>query len=453
PVQEALFGRRVPETEEDALRAIVGGWLECVGPTTVAELAVRSGLPPSRVAVGLGRLERSGAALRGRYRAGAQDEEWCERGLLARIHRLTLGRLRKAVEPVSAADLMRFFFRWQHVQPGTRLHGRQGLLAVLGQLEGVELPARAWESQVLPARVSGYQPDDLEALCLGGVVAWGRLRAAAPSEEAPARAPGRAAPLAFVLREDLPWLLAPVGEPPSLSGDARLVHEFLVRRGASFTADVARGTGCAPAAVESALWTLVAPGLVTAAALAGLRALLDPPETAGPRLHMLGGRRRLVAAGRWALLRAGVDDAPPPDAERSARLWLVRWGIVMRELLARETCMPPWRELLPALRRLEARGEVRGGRFVAGMVGEQFALPEAVEALRGVRRRQGGPETVVVAAADPLNLVGIVVPGARVPPATHESITYRDGEAVEVGAADARGVARRSLVRWLRGAH
>src|SRR5262249_185892 len=210
PVQEALFGRRVQETEEDALRAIVGGWLECVGPTTVAELAVRSGLPPSRVAVGLGRLERSGAALRGRYRAGAQDEgggeryrgggqdeEWCERGLLARIHRLTLGRLRKAVEPVSAADLMRFFFRWQHVQPGTRLHGRQGLLAVLGQLEGVELPARAWESQVLPARVSGYQPDDLEHLCLAGIVAWGRLRAPAPSDDAPAPAPARPPPLAL----------------------------------------------------------------------------------------------------------------------------------------------------------------------------------------------------------------------------------------------------------------
>src|SRR5262245_31171338 len=377
-VQEALFGHRAPESEEDALRTIVGGWLECLGPVTVAELAARAGLATSRVAIGLAQLERSGCALRGRYRPGAGDEEWCDRALLARIHRLTLGRLRKAIEPVSAADLMRFYFRWQHVQAGTRLHGRNGLLAVIGQLQGIELPARAWESQVLPARVSGYQPDDLEHLCLGGVVAWGRLRTTAPSDDAPARAPGRAAPLAFVLREDLPWLLAPGGEPLSLSGDARVVYEFLVRRGASFTADVARGTGCTPAAVESALWTLVAHGLVTGDGVAGLRALIDPPETAGPRLRMLGGRRSLVAAGRWALLRAGVDDAPPPDAERSARLWLARWGVVMRELLARETCLPPWRELLPALRRLEARGEVRGGRFVAGTAGEQFALPEAV---------------------------------------------------------------------------
>jgi ATP-dependent Lhr-like helicase len=448
PVQESLFGRRVPEDEEDALRAIVGGWLESVGPTTVAELAQRAGLPASRVAVGLAQLERSGMALRGRYRPGAPDEEWCDRALLARIHRLTLGRLRKAIEPVSAADLMRFFFRWQHVQPGTRLHGRHGLLAVLGQLEGLELPARAWESQVLPARVSGYQPEDLEHLCLGGVVAWGRLRAAPPPEDATLRAPGRAAPLAFVLREDLPWLLEPAGERPALRREADVVYEILERRGASFMADIARATHLAPAAVESALWTLVAHGLVTGDGVAGLRLLIDPPDAArGARLHTLGGRRRLVPAGRWALLRAAVADAPPADAERFARLWLARWGVVMREVLARETCMPAWRELLPALRRLEARGEVRGGRFVAGMVGEQFALPEAVEALRAVRRRPGLPETVVVAAADPLNLVGLVVPGARVAPAAHEVIAYRDGEAVESGDEEAvrgrleRGVA------------
>src|SRR5262249_36983372 len=342
PVQEALFGRRVQETEEDALRAIVGGWLECVGPTTVAELAVRSGLPPSRVAVGLGRLERSGAALRGRYRAGAQDEERCERGLLARIHRLTRGRLRKAVEPVSAADLMRFFFRWQHVQPGTRLHGRQGLLAVLGQLEGIELPARAWESQVLPARVSGYQPDDLEHLCLGGVVAWGRLRATSPPEDPKLRGPGRAAPLAFVLRDDLAWLLARGGDVPALPPGAQAVPDVLARRGASFGADIARATGLAPAAVDGALWTLVAHGLVTGDGVAGLRLLIDPADEG---LRMLGtrNRQRLVPAGRWALLRESVDDAPALDAERFARCWLRRWGVVLRELLARETCLPPWR--------------------------------------------------------------------------------------------------------------
>jgi len=436
PVQEALFTRRAPASEEDALRDIVGGWLECVGPTTVPALAARTGLSASRVAVGLGQLERSGGALRGRYRPGATDEEWCDRALLARIHRLTLGRLRREIEPVSAADLMRFFFRWQHVQPGTRLHGRHGLLAVLGQLEGLELPARAWEAQVLPARVSGYQPDDLEHLCLGGVIAWGRLRAAPPPDDVRVRAPGRAAPLAFVLREHLPSLLLPAGEPAALAGEAAAVHDWLARRGASFTADIARGTGLAHAAVEGALWTLVTHGLVTGDGVAGLRRLIDPPDDprAG-RLRMLDGGRRapLVPAGRWALLRDAALDTPAADAESFARLWLRRWGVVLRDLLARETCMPPWRELLPALRRLEARGEVRGGRFVAGMVGEQFALPEAVETLRALRGRSAGVETVVVAAADPLNLVGIVVPGARVPPANHEVIAYRDGAAIEVG--------------------
>jgi ATP-dependent Lhr-like helicase len=219
-----------------------------------------------------------------------------------------------------------------------------------------------------------------------------------------------------------------------------VVHDVLARRGASFAADIARATGLGAAAVDGALWTLVAHGLVTGDGVAGLRLLIDPADER-PRTVGIRNRQPLVPAGRWALLRATVEDGTAPDAERFARLWLRRWGVVLRELLARETCMPPWRELLHALRRLEARGEVRGGRFVAGMVGEQFALPEAVEALRAVRRRQGGPETVVVAAADPLNLVGIVVPGVRVPPATHEVITYRDGGAVEVGDGDARGVA------------
>jgi ATP-dependent Lhr-like helicase len=450
PVQEALFARRAPDTEEDALRAIVGGWLECVGPTTLAALAARTGLAESRVAIGLAQLERAGVALRGRYRPGASDEEWCDRALLARIHRLTLGRLRREIEPVDAAVLMRFFFRWQHVQPGTRLHGRQGLLAVLSQLEGLELPARAWESQVLPARVSAYQPDDLEHLCLGGAVAWGRLRVAAPADDARLRGPGRAVPLAFVLREHLPWLLAPAADGTGLPPEAAAVHDWLARRGASFAPDLARGTGLSPAAVEDALWTLVAHGLVTGDGVAGLRRLIDPhDDPRGGRLRMLdGGRRRpLVPAGRWALLRDGTETPPPAGAEDLARLWLHRWGVVVRELLAREACMPPWRELLPALRRLEARGEVRGGRFVAGLVGEQFALPEAVEGLRATRRRPTSVETIVVGAADPLNLIGILVPGARVPPGVHAVIAYRDGVAVEVGDDEAvrgrlaRGVA------------
>ncbi|HWP65036.1 MAG TPA: DEAD/DEAH box helicase, partial [Candidatus Limnocylindria bacterium] len=282
PLQEQLFGRRRETTEEDALRAITGGWLECLGPVTVRELAEIVGIAPERLAIGLARLEAAGSALRGRYRPGADEEEWCDRGLLARIHRLTLGRLRREIEPVPAADLMRFLFRWQHVQRGTQLHGRPGLLEVIGQLEGLELPARAWEAHVLPARIASYDPDDLDHLCLAGAVAWGRLRTDPPEDAAPdprrPRVPNRAAPLAFVLREDLPWLLAPAHDTGELTGDARQVLAHLERRGASFAGDIARACGLLPAAVEEALWTLVAHGLVTGDGVAGLRALIDKAD-------------------------------------------------------------------------------------------------------------------------------------------------------------------------------
>jgi ATP-dependent Lhr-like helicase len=441
PIQEALFStRRREETEEDALRAMVGGWLESVGPVTAGELAARMGIAASRVEIGFARLEQAGSALRGRFRPGAGTEEWCERGLLARIHRLTLGRLRREIEPVTQADLMRFLFRWQHVHTGTQLHGRQGVLEAIGQLEGLELPARAWESQVLASRVSRYDPDDLEHLCLAGAVAWGRLRATAPDDDTPgprrARTPNRAAPLAFVLREDLHWLLSPSGQPPELPSEAESVLAFLRQRGASFLPDIARGTKMLPSAVEEALWTLVAHGLVTGDGVAGLRGLIDKPDDGrrGRKLRMLrGGRARHVPAGRWSLLRAGLDDAEGPEPMQVARMLLRRWGVVMREVCARESHGVSWRLVLGALRTLEARGEVRGGRFVEGLVGEQFALPEAVGALRAVRRQKGDDEVVVVGAADPLNLVGIVVPGARLAPASREVIAYRGGVVVEVG--------------------
>ncbi len=424
---------------EEALHALLGGWLECVGPTTAAGLAARIGLSPSAVAIGLAGLERAGIALRGRFTPDAHEEEWCERRLLARIHRLTLGRLRREIEPVSAADLMRFLFRWQHVQPGTQLHGRDGLLEVIGQLQALELPARAWEAQVLPARIARYDPADLDGLCLAGAVAWGRLETDPPAEEDAgprrAKAPTRAAPLAFVLREDLAWLLAPTHGVGDLPSAARAVLAHLERHGASFLADIARATRLLPAAAEEALWTLVARGLVTGDGAAGLRTLLKPDSERRPRRlrAVRGGRARLVPAGRWALLRAGTDTDADAEPMRFARQVLRRWGVVVRELLARESRMPPWRVVLGALRALEARGEIRGGRFVAGLVGEQFALPEAVEALRAVRRQAAEPETVVVAAADPLNLVGVLVPGARLSPMAHEVIAFRDGAAVETG--------------------
>jgi ATP-dependent helicase Lhr and Lhr-like helicase len=448
----AIPGARGPAGPDEAFVEIVRGWMSAVGPVTAAGLAERLGLPQARIEASLARLEADGQVMNGTFTAGSTGGEWCERGLLARIHRLTLGRLRKEIEAVSPAQAMRFLLQWHHAQPGAQLHGRDGVLEVIRMLEGVELPGPAWERDVLPARVAHYDPTDLEDLCLAGEVVWGRLRLAPPAPEetaAPARErrrtmPTRSAPLAFVLRGDLEYLLepTPVNDAPDLSPIAAEVLEHLSVRGASFLADIARAVHRLPSEVEDALWELVASGRVTGDGIAGLRTLLLPEDKRQQRPRHLralpGGRRRaprLMPVGRWALLRSGTAARREASelAEHAARILLRRYGVLVRELLARERNAPPWRSLLTVLRRMEARGEVRGGRFVDGLVGEQFALPEAVETLRAMRRRPANGDIVLVAAADPLNLVGILVPGARVSPYSGQVIAYRDGVPVEVG--------------------
>jgi ATP-dependent Lhr-like helicase len=455
--------------EESAAVAILRGWMECLGPATAAALAGRLGLAAPTVTAALARLESEGIVLQGRFTPGSSETEWCERRLLARIHHLTIGRLRKEIDPVSPADFLRFLFRWQHVAPDTRLHGRDGLAAVIGQLHGYELPAPAWERTVLPARVAGFDSALLDELCLSGVVAWGRFSPPADTEPSvvvaagaprgrarrPARsaaaagtragsrrrtAPTRAAPLALALRVEVDTLRGARPDPESatLSRAARDVAAFLAAEGASFTADIAAATGLLPTATEEALWELVARGIVTGDGFAGLRALVAPAERPRPerRLRALrGGRapRRPLPVGRWALL--GGKRAPleaGARAEAAARHLLARYGVVMREVLARETLVPPWRDVLAVLRRMEARGEIRGGRFVSGLVGEQFALPEAVEALRATRRRDDG-DVLLIAAADPLNLVGILTPGPRVSPLSGQVIAFERGVPIDVG--------------------
>ena len=448
--------------EESASVEVVRGWMDSLGPTTAGDLAARLGLTPARIAGALARLESEGSVLQGRFTTESGGEvEWCERGLLARIHRLTLGRLRREIEPVTASDYLRFLLRWQHVHEGTQLHGREGLRSVIAQLGGLELPATAWERDVLPARLVEWDGGDLEQLCLAGEVAWGRLAPALAEEEDPgalkrrrSRSPTRSAPIAFCLRSDLPELLAPL--PPdvrletALSSSASAVLDTLRARGACFLTDLARTAGKLAGEVEDALWELVACGLVTGDGVAGLRALLLPDDRKRGRrepssaitssrrmLHAVGGRtmRRALPVGRWSLLR---DDAPEvltddeADARLAARL-LNRYGVVFRDVVARERGLPTWRRILWALRRMEARGVVRGGRFVAGFVGEQFALAHAVEALRAVRREDGTNEIAVVSAADPLNLVGILLPGAKIPPSSTLVIAYRGGSVLEVG--------------------
>jgi ATP-dependent helicase Lhr and Lhr-like helicase len=438
--------------DEEIIRKIVNAWLEVLGPTTVAQLAARLGLATSRVEAAMLALETSGVVLRGRYSGEGRETEWCERGLLARIHRLTLGRRRKEIEPVAATEFVKFLISWQHAAPATQLRGRDGVLQIIRQLQGLELPAPAWEQSVLPARIENYDPADLEYLCLAGVVAWGRLRSEIPDfDEAAAakkwqrkqRRLTRSAPIAFLVRDERDYFLDAITSPQQalsvLSPAARAVADYLAQRGASFLSDIARGTGLLTVKAEESLWELVARGVATGDGVAGLRVLLTPEKKRHQRRRLRlvnGGRARLMPVGRWSLWRSeSPADTFDQDqiAEQRARQLLRRYGVVVRELLARESSAPPWRVLQQIYRRLEARGEVRGGRFVTGFVGEQFALPEAVDRLRAERRLQSAQEPIIVAAADPLNLVGVLSVGARVSPYARQAIAYANGVVAEVG--------------------
>ena len=398
--------------------------------------------------------------LRGNFSGAAvatqgHETEWCERRLLARIHRLTVASLRKQIEPVTAAQFMQWLLRWQHLAPGTQVSGERGTLEVLRQLQGFEIPANAWERQVLARRIMDYDPKWLDQLCLTGAVGWGRLsphpatldysnsNRASDSESGAAPRqrrviPTSVAPITFFIREDADWMTPRHpgaerhGEDQSgnngLSGGAQMVLDFLRQRGASFFADIVRGTGKLKAEIETALWELVAAGLVTADGFDNLRSLIDPKRRAGQGSGRMARPRH--NAGRWAILHAEEVVERSRAVEAACWMLLRRYGIVIRDVLAREANLPPWRELLMAFRRLEDRGEIRGGRFVDGFLGEQFALPVAVDSVRAMRKLDSVTEAITLSAADPLNLVGILVPGDRVPAISGNSVTYRDGAAV-----------------------
>jgi ATP-dependent Lhr-like helicase len=444
-----------PLDRDAAAAEMVRGHLEYRGPSTVADLADATGLTEGDVAIAVARLEGEGFAFRGHFTAADGPEEFCARRLLARIHNYTQQRLRREIEPVTARDFTRFLLRWQHVAPGTQREGRLGVLAVVEQLQGFELPAGAWERDVLASRVEGYRAERLDDLCLSGDVTWGRLSLrATPEEDVPRRSgmtPTRVTPITLAVREDLPWLLqAARGErSPSEPGPGRTedVVEALRVHGALFPADLIAITRRLPHEVEEALWDAVARGLVTADGFEAVRSLLYRRAVARapgrPRLRRAGIRGAARSAGRWSLVPgAAATEDPDELAEAVAEQLLARWGVVFRDLLVRETFTVPWREVLWALRRMEARGTIRGGRFVTGFSGEQYALPEAVEALRTVRKTERTGETIRVSGADPLNLVGIVLPGPRVPALMTNSITYVDGvvpDAASAFAAPASG--------------
>jgi ATP-dependent helicase Lhr and Lhr-like helicase len=418
--------RPVPDLIE-----VVRGWVSCIGPFTVSQLAKRLRLSVDEVE--LAALESEGVVLRGRFTAGATELEWCERTLLARIHRLTLGRLRREIEPVSTADLMRFFFRWQHVHAGAHVLGAPGLSEVLGQLQGFQAAAGAWEAEILPSRIAGFEPAMLDQLCLSGEIAWGRLSCAPIDPEVPRRrsAPTRLTPIALCRREDLPWLLdATRGPSDPVGGRGARLHALLEQRGALFFHELLRKSDLPAAELEAGLWDLVAAGLASSDGFAAVRFLIAPPGRPG-------AAHPLSAGGRWSLLRPQCEETapvrtafgePPEWLPRLARQYLRRYGVVFRDLLAREPRCPPWRELARVYRRMEQRGELRGGRFAQAFSGEQFALPEALDALRTVRRtRPLGTERVTIGAADPLNLVGILTPGPRVAAHSGSRVGFVDG--------------------------
>ena len=417
PTITAPPSRQKAWARDEAILELIRGRMTIAGPITAAQLAESLEIAEAEADTALVKLESEGAILRGNFTQRAalstqhsapstETTEWCDRRLLARIHRYTLTRLRAEIEPVTAADFQRFLFDWQHIAPASKLSGIDGLREILAQLDGFEIAATAWERFILPARMDKYQSSMLDTLCLTGVVGWGRL-----SQQTSLVG---VTPIALFLRQNAEaWqALRNDSSEMTLSEEARAILDVLRTRGASFSRDL-------PPHDPKVMTELVAAGLVTSDGFAGLRALVDK-------------RARADMAGRWALSGAPVS-SPALQAisiETQARTLLKRYGVVFRRLLTRESNAAPWRELSRVYRRLEARGEIRGGRFVTGMSGEQFALPEAVERLRELRRQGDDNTLTVISAADPLNLTGIITSGERVRAIAGTKIAYRKGIAI-----------------------
>ncbi|HEX5340282.1 MAG TPA: DEAD/DEAH box helicase [Gammaproteobacteria bacterium] len=436
-------------SREDYLRELVRSRLEMSGPITGKTLSGLLGLNPGEIESALLALEAEGGIMRGRYTTGAPEMEWCERRLLARIHRYTLKRLRSEIEPVPPADYLRFLFEW-HGVGAERADGQAALAAALEQMEGFSAPAAAWESDILAARVGDYAQYMLDQLCGGGTVAWMRLVPPRNDGDERRAGPVRGTPIAFVAREALPHWRALTESPDAatlnLSHPAQRVHAALQQRGALFFSDLVQITGLLRTQVETALGELATWGLATSDTFAGLRALITPAGKRAPLARSTRYRLRrgnapgVNEAGRWSLApRQVIDGDTPADSEaltHLAEVLLRRYGVVFRKVLERESALPPWRELLYIYRRLEARGEVRGGRFVDGFAGEQFALPDAVGAMRAIRKQPRDGMLVSVSAADVLNLTGIITPGQRVPVQGENRVLYRDGIPVAVQVAE-----------------
>jgi ATP-dependent helicase Lhr and Lhr-like helicase len=445
-------------TKEESLQKLVQGWLQILGPTTANAFARILNLDPAAIFQAFLAMEMQGLLMRGAFEFPVATEpsvtgdpdheiEWCERRILQRIHRRTIATLRKQIEPITPAVFMRWLLQWQHLAPQTQLSGEEGVFEALRQLEGFEAPAIEWERTLLPARVANYDPRWLDALCLSGAVGWGRISPhpawSAGDGTAPRRViPTNAAPITFYIRETADWLPHALSRQSveeeklaaALSPNALQLRALLQQRGACFANDMQRIANLTRQQIQHALWELATAGLAAADGFDQLRACMDPrrkstiTETPGKRINR-------NSAGRWSLLCEGLH-APPTAIEQArrtdaalesfARQLLSRYGVLFRDLLTRESNAPKWRDLLNILRRLEARGEIRGGRFLSGFSGEQYALPEAVESLRIARTRECNA-IIPVSAADPMNLLSVVIAGERIPAVPGKQLFYRNG--------------------------
>jgi ATP-dependent Lhr-like helicase len=427
-------------SRDDALVDIVRGRLEGLGPATKAALASPLALMPAEASVALARLEADGFAMRGRFTPDATEDEWCERRLLSRIHHYTIKRLRAEIEPVPARDFLRFLFAWQRVAPTARMSGRKALDTVLSQLEGFEAPAAAWEAEILPARLADYDPAWLDERCLAGNLAWIRLRPRGVTGGGTKPAPLRTTPITLLPRRltGLWTSLLPQAGGITPSPRAQEVADVIRENGASFFQDLAEGSGLLRSQLEEAVAELVALGLVTSDSFGGLRALLVPSRDrrGSTRRRRRSGALGLEEAGRWSMVRRAAAKADPGAVEHVARTLLRRYGVVFWRVIEREAAwLPPWRDLLRVYRKLESRGEIRGGRFVAGFSGEQFALPDAIGLLREIRRQPDDATWVAVSGSDPLNLAGILTPGPKIASLAGNRVLYRDGMPIAALAA------------------
>lgn len=430
-IEEKIAGR------EETITHMVRGWMQHIGPVSAIELASTLGLKQTEIEQALITLESAGSILRGHFRVNHSELEWCDRRLLARIHHLTLGKLRKEIEPVSPSQFMEWLTAWQHIMPGTQLNGEPGLLEIIKQMQGYEIPANAWEKQIFTKRIKDYTSDMLDRLCLMGIVGWGRLspHPALSGQDIsendslkPKRViPTSVAPITFFVREEADWMPIRLHLEeetiPVLSAVAQTIYLFLKENGASFFVDIVQGINHLKAEIERGLWELVSAGLITADGFDNLRALIDPHRRLGKRSRSVFRQ----STGRWSLLKFRKTTDKDKRLEAICRVLLKRYGICFRELLAREKILPSWRELLIGFRRLEAQGEIRGGRFVSGFLGEQFALSYAVDSIRSMKRKSPNEHNISISAVDPLNLIGIVLPGERIPAFSGKHVILKNG--------------------------